>query len=611
MSLIAYKDGDYNNTLLRVRTFKDIRDDPSFNAMRITRHNFNDTLVPKWLHFLGRDSRRWESVSICTCAGHVDVILQKLIVRVRRLVMQACLNSVASISTLSTGLKFNKSLLALKITRTQWTGGRAAIFGAALKHCHLQDMYLQNCNFEPDAMPLFADGLAANKSLRVLHIKACGITDAGFAVLVSALSSHVRAFSFDLSHSIYGPLTVAALANMLQEKDCKLNGLALTSFAPPSVTVARIDLPVLLDALYRNTSLMELCLCGNLVTDEQLSLLAGVFAPGGNSTLRSLNLANNALTGRPHLSALSDVLCQSDNTFSLLNLSHNLLSSASIQQFATRLAQMGGLKKLDVHHNPFGAEGSKCLLDALEANCVLECLDIPPCENADRLIEHYTSLNRGGRRLLRHQDRHRLAIWPMVLERAGTTLKYFGKNDKWKHPNNTSLRINALYNLLQSAPVLFDQPRRENILSENSVPKANTANPTSSWSMSDRNLFNISFLEQQPSAECATVLAECNLIRAGLTQRAESAGTNTKASTNASTDTNTSRKRTCQEKEESNLSSPQLRPEQGDLPPVASASATSIPIPGMGNDEVANDDSVGSPKAKRVKVCEAPEYSNA
>jgi hypothetical protein len=65
-----------------------------------------------------------------------------------------------------------------------------------------------------------------------LHIKACQITDAGFAALVSSLSNHARPFSFDFSHAIYGPLTLAALANMMQSADCKLHGLALTCFAP-------------------------------------------------------------------------------------------------------------------------------------------------------------------------------------------------------------------------------------------------------------------------------------------------------------------------------------------------------------------------------------------
>ncbi|KAL3942133.1 MAG: hypothetical protein SGBAC_003633 [Bacillariaceae sp.] len=170
------------------------------------------------------------------------------------------------------------------------------------------------------------------------------------------------------------------------------------------------------------------------------------------SNLSALDLSHLQLTDN-HVELLAPLLTNPNSKLQQLNLSFNQIGDRGLAIFCQHLPQMHKLSKVSLNPNPW--KDSKILCDAMKKNTSIEYLDSLLFLPEAKMLRYYTTVNRGGRRLL---QQHRqtggegipLGLWANVLERAGKA-QYFVQDQE-------QAKANSIYYLLSNGPVFFDQP---------------------------------------------------------------------------------------------------------------------------------------------------------
>jgi hypothetical protein len=80
--------------------------------------------------------------------------------------------------------------------------------------------------------------------------------------------------------------------------------------------------------------------------------------------------------------------------------------------------QMKGLKKLSLWGNKITETGANHLLNGLTKNNELHTLNLFRRFKCSHQIQHFTTMNQGGRKLLESKNSIPVGLWPSVLERA-------------------------------------------------------------------------------------------------------------------------------------------------------------------------------------------------
>jgi hypothetical protein len=251
--------------------------------------------------------------------------------------------------------------------------------------------------------------------LLLAHCKLNGDDHAdNFALLLESLIHHPTLQCFNVYGMTCRTRATSALANMLTSSSCQLWHLGLKNNL--NTPEDKLDVTRLIQALRTNTTLTNLQLSGNNVHDDDMEPLA-------------------------------DILTHHNSTLKGLGLTANNIGNAGLRSFATRLADMRGLRFLDVQRNQFDAEAKEEIIAALENNFELERLDLDGTYHEQKSF--YLGLNKGGRRLLLNSNAP-LALWPLVLERASKLT--FGRNRPFAH-------LDVVYCLVRG-PALFQPSKR-------------------------------------------------------------------------------------------------------------------------------------------------------
>jgi len=176
-----------------------------------------------------------------------------------------------------------------------------------------------------------------------------------------------------------------------------------------------------------------------------------------NSSLKSLQLAANGLNDGFVKSTLN--IFGKDSALEELNLFGNRMTDLSMHRLIAKLPDLKKLKSLWIGHNNFTAEGYNALLLAMQSNFILEELSIitintePEVEQIQDKIDHYTRLNRGGRRVFASDiSQLSMSIWPLILERANR-IKWDDVDEN--NSKGISYCADAIFCLLQG-PALLD-----------------------------------------------------------------------------------------------------------------------------------------------------------
>ncbi|CAJ1951216.1 unnamed protein product [Cylindrotheca closterium] len=170
------------------------------------------------------------------------------------------------------------------------------------------------------------------------------------------------------------------------------------------------------------------------------------------SNLSALDLSNLHLNDN-HVEILAPLLTDPNSKLQQLNLSFNRIGDRGLAIFCQHLPKMHKLSKVSLNPNPW--KDGKMLCDAMKQNTSIEYLDSLLFLPEAKMLRYYTTINRGGRRLMQEQRKTGgeglpLGLWANLLERAGK-VQYFVQDQE-------QAKANSIYYLLSNGPVFFDQP---------------------------------------------------------------------------------------------------------------------------------------------------------
>jgi len=311
-----------------------------------------------------------------------------------------------------------------------------------------------------DDFSILAEGLGGGSAKR-LKLRSIGLRDNHLATLMAALESSPSSSSPSSS----SPPT-AATATALESLDLSFNRLR---------NLERIG-----DFLKRDDCNLRELLIGyqNLWQPNRngtnINITGIATSLTANTRLISLKLPRNELSDSDALlfaAALSD-----NSTLEILDLRENNIADTGVKALAEAAQTSRGLTQLHLRGNPFGTEASLALLEAASTNFHLEFLGDnwrDDDESINRQIRYHTTLNRGGRKLLRlrqpnddddndndSDESPPLALWPLVLGKQASGFDWEGTDDRDRPSsgNNNSANTGAdviYYLLKESSTTLF------------------------------------------------------------------------------------------------------------------------------------------------------------
>jgi hypothetical protein len=242
-------------------------------------------------------------------------------------------------------------------------------------------------------------------SLRHLHrIKTLDLSnnkfgDVGAFALGKILPiSSLTRLSLNSNHLV-GDMGISSIADSLQSPDCRLQALSLSKMSMGSVACHMIA-----NALNTNQHLQELLLHSNSIGDQGAMALGEMLRV--NTSLRALDVSDNSISDNG-IDALIQGL-KVNTTLKHLFLGDNQLSVQALQKLRDLLCS-----------------GDNSTLHILDAKTHDDYEDVRASAQSDQKIqlirnmEHFLSLNRNGRHLLRQEPSR--AILPLIYARVTAT----------------------------------------------------------------------------------------------------------------------------------------------------------------------------------------------
>jgi hypothetical protein len=409
--------------------------------------------------------------------------LKVMMDRLKTLVIRQSGLSVAQALALGRALSRNGSIQELDLRTTRMENSAAEALAKGL----IGGAWIRPATIDVEGRHSddVSSSLLPSCSLKYIDLTHCKLTDGGVAALVDALTigassspAIIRVTTLKLGGNKIGPLSVTALAKHLEHPDTCLQQLDLSSSQMPvsydsynscsssasssSVPCSIHEFVIVPTRVTHSSSVTTSHRGGSMhrVVEPPKFGLCNVAALAKaistNATLRTLNLARNALHQQDALDLAQALAHSSQTSLHELNLSFNHISDTGIEGFAALLPSMQGLRRLALNPNPMtAARAGQAVLQGLQSNYRLEYLDSLLSLQSPKLcnqIRYMTHLNRGGRRILHTSSMNdiSLALWPTLLARANQ-IAYFSTDC-----SDQKNRIDVLYHLLTNAgPTLF------------------------------------------------------------------------------------------------------------------------------------------------------------
>jgi hypothetical protein len=350
---------------------------------------------------------------------------------------------------------------------------------------HLETLSIKSCLLDRDTIPILAQGLQQAVSLKYLTLFWSNLWDDQVDALLSALQrQQQRSAQWQRQQSCQSHLTTPFSSCGLLQLDltgniCRVKGIEAVSklLVPPQdchykpregakvgcldrlclreqcIEVEKLPLGPLIVALQYNSSLIHLDLSVNKLEDNDLKCLGDALI--ANTTLQELDVRSNQITDSGVREFARRALLTMTSEYS-----NKQGPTWTKSQQQSRNNGMLGLRKLWLQDNPLGEPAAVAIRDALAVNFQLEYVGLGEYFGTiSDEIEYYSTLNWGGRRLLLLQSRSidndahdknamstapSIVLWPLVLERAN---KYAAMD-----------RVaNIIYCLLRGGPTLFNR----------------------------------------------------------------------------------------------------------------------------------------------------------
>ena len=212
------------------------------------------------------------------------------------------------------------------------------------------------------------DTLKQNKTLKVLDVSKCGMTDTGVASLADALHTNNTLESLYIRNNRIHKEGASDIAELLSSTSI----VSLLSLH--GNTIGDKGLQTIFDALKQNKTLKELSVsdCGISMTDTGVASLADALHT--NNTLETLDISYNQIY-KGSASHIARVL-NGTNALSSLRLDHNPIGDKGVQTIFDALKQNKTVKELSVSDCGMTDTGVASLADALHTNNTLVSLII-------------------------------------------------------------------------------------------------------------------------------------------------------------------------------------------------------------------------------------------
>lgn len=363
-----------------------------------------DRTIASALLVLIRCRRQWQRIGICRCSGrHVDLVLITAMYAADSVQITDCQMSSYHVSTMGMELSYTK-IRKLAIVEVSLTEENCRALGAGLtKNMTLESLDLRNTSIH--SADHIAIGVGDAMKLRILNLRFCKLRDSQLVVLLRKLKGLASLEELYLRGNCCRAEGMQEISNLLTHHNCHLQTLDLSRQRHSESAFPMI---VLANALKRNHSLRFLDTMSNSLTDKDIGILAD--ALGENNKLE-----------------------------------HLIMTGA----------------------NPFGVQGAKKLLQVMEHNISIQRLRIPSNHPKEvvyqRQITFQANLNRGGRRVLFHQEAPcPTALWPLILERINV-IDWGERGRRWSRPNMIASkngeqeRASIIFCFLKDAPLLFER----------------------------------------------------------------------------------------------------------------------------------------------------------
>jgi Ran GTPase-activating protein (RanGAP) involved in mRNA processing and transport len=293
----------------------------------------------------------------------------------------------STLKILCDGLKSSPSIQRVYLVNVEIPSSGATPIAKMLSDSNsIQELHLCENQLGDEGVAVLAEGALQSRSLRVLDLRSNDITPGGVLSLQGLIVRSKTLQSLNLANNELGNDGTAALARGLQQSNCRLQKLDVSSNGIDHVGATSIS-----TMLRVNHQLSELNLSFNSIGDK--GAVAMACALQRNTTLRRLSLRRNGI--------------------------HNTGATA----LAKKLPKMQGLRELLLSKNHIDSEGASALLDGLRSNTELEYLhveDTQLSEPVSKEIVRWIRLNKAGRRIFRTHKSVPPPLWTRVYGRISS-----------------------------------------------------------------------------------------------------------------------------------------------------------------------------------------------
>lgn len=406
---------------------------------------------------------------------------------------------IFALDALGFRLKFARQLRHLQLCKLLMTRDHmeSLMYGMEANSkvgCHLTEFVMEGIIFVDnldETVQELCEGFSNNKTLEIISIKQCRLTDRHMSLLFNALTSHptlskLQLFSNNCQHealkALDQMLRCTSLENVKDMTHCQLRHLELSH-------QNRSDMPYSLDL--------------SLLWSEPASKNCVYSYP----CLEFLDLSGNHLEDS-HMEPLAKLVLHRFYHLKYLILSYNNVTTDGLGQFASCLAKEFGknsttmfprLRELLLLNNPLSDKACRVFLDLLnilpQLKCIRSNIHWEKTKLADA-IQHMMELNWAGRVLLLKPSQEKdlstchtigLAVWPAVLARLAKRTKSISMTP-FASPLATPPQLeprsaNGIFHLLRHGPIFMHKNLGTN---RQCQPKASAAASTLSIEDSNR-----------------------------------------------------------------------------------------------------------------------------
>jgi Ran GTPase-activating protein (RanGAP) involved in mRNA processing and transport len=420
--------GDYGESGTVVGRLRNAIKENKLRYLVLSKIEMDEDVIDALVDLLRSAPSPWEALYLEFCGGDLGKTIQSVLKvdNIKKLEIAGDISS-EYMNSLSRSLAACKSLQELSFVITFDSQKAKTLVEGLRANTGIRRLKLVQSTLKNDSIEPISSFLAQHGKLEVLHLDRCIVSETDFATLLTSLRNVSTLKELSIGGALHVKEIRSAICSLMNQN--LLSKLSLHGVTPKCSQHGINDLLL-------TTSLSE------------------------NHSLRILDLSGNKLEDH-NLNVLMDFLCSNAYLVEELRLQENCITNVGARLLGKRLHKTRGLKRIFLHRNKFDERGVAAILEGVRSNHQIHEVTIPTLvgdaaklSRLRTLINYETSLNAGGKEILRNQEIS-LKLWPQVFHRARNILF-----TPYCEPQMRSLRQ---WKRIQSMDVMFYLLRHSDI----------------------------------------------------------------------------------------------------------------------------------------------------